>query len=109
VTRVAEGFHVNIEQLLAHARNVEAVWRRFDAVKQASTHITQDDRAYGLLCSWIPAVLEGRHRKQDELIAYVAENLDLAATELKFQAEAYQSVDNRSADQISQAGVVEHR
>lgn len=104
---MGDGFHVDIEQLLAHARNVEAVWRRFDAVKQASTHIQQDDQAYGLLCGWISGVLEGRHTTQDELIAYVAENLDIAVAELQASAEAYSSVDNSSADRIGRVGVVE--
>jgi hypothetical protein len=100
-------FRVEIEQLRVHAQNVQAVRDRFSAVQAASGNITQNDQAYGLLCGWISAVLEGRHQKQDELIAYVAENLDIAARELELSADAYDTVDNGEADRLNQIGLVE--
>jgi hypothetical protein len=100
------GFNVDIQQLRTHAQNVQAVRQRFDAVQAASAHIAQDDQAYGLLCGWISAVLEGRHRKQDELLAYVAESLDIASRELEMSADAYDTVDNDEADRLKQIGVV---
>jgi hypothetical protein len=106
---MADQFHVDIQQLRTHAQNVQAVRQRFDAVQSASTHITQDDQAYGLLCGWISGVLEGRHQKQDELLAFVAENLDMVTRELELTADAYDEIDNDNADRISQAGVVEQR
>ncbi|HVD89886.1 MAG TPA: type VII secretion target [Jatrophihabitantaceae bacterium] len=104
---MADGYEVDIAQLRTHATNVEAIKARFAAVKDASTHIAQDDSAYGLLCGWISAVLEGRHTRQDELIAYVEENLALVATALRATATHYESVDNTGADLIRAAGVVE--
>ncbi len=106
---MADQFHVDIQQLRTHAQNVQAVRQRFDAVQSASSHIAQDDQAYGLLCGWISGVLEGRHRKQDELLAFVAENLDMVSRELELTADAYDTVDNDNADRISQIGVVEQR
>jgi hypothetical protein len=100
-------FTVDIEQLRAHARNVQAVRQRFDAVQAASANISQNDQAYGLLCGWISGVLEGRHQKQDQLIAYVAESLDIAARELELSADAYDTVDNDEADRLSGIGSVE--
>ncbi|MGW5052728.1 type VII secretion target [Actinokineospora sp. NPDC004072] len=101
------GFKVDIQQLRTHAQNVQAVRQRFDAVQSASSHIARDDQAYGLLCGWIAGVLEGRHQKQDELLAYVAENLDIASRELELSADAYDEVDNDSADKLNRIGVVE--
>ncbi|MEO6086290.1 MAG: type VII secretion target [Umezawaea sp.] len=101
------GFNVDIQQLRTHAQNVQGVRQRFDAVQAASAHIAQDDQAYGLLCGWISAVLEGRHRKQDELLAYVAESLDIATRELEMSADIYDTVDNDEADRLKKIGVVE--
>ena len=101
------GFKVDIQQLRTHAQNVQAVRQRFDAVQAASAHITGDDQAYGLLCGWISGVLEGRHRKQDDLIAYVAESLDIVSRELDLSADAYDTLDNDEADRLKQIGVVE--
>ncbi|HWO61678.1 MAG TPA: type VII secretion target [Umezawaea sp.] len=101
------GFKVDIQQLRTHAQNVQAVRQRFDAVQAASAHITGDDQAYGLLCGWISGVLEGRHRKQDDLIAYVAESLDIVSRELDLSADAYDTLDNDEADRLKRIGVVE--
>jgi hypothetical protein len=99
-----DGFNVEVEQLRVHARNVEAIRSRFGAVKSASAHIAQDDQAYGLLCGWISGVLEGRHAKQDELIAYGEENLELVVKELGLSADVYQTLDGGGADLIRRAG-----
>ncbi|MCP2163571.1 type VII secretion target [Goodfellowiella coeruleoviolacea] len=100
------GFNVDIPQLRTHAQNVQAVRQRFAAVQSASAQIARNDQAYGLLCGWIAGVLEGRHQKQDELLAYVAENLDLVTEELELTADAYDTVDNDGSDRLNQIGVV---
>jgi hypothetical protein len=99
-----DGYDVSVEQLRAHAGNVDAIRARFDAVKSASAHIAQDDQAYGLLCGWIAGVLEGKHARQDELIAYVQENLRLVVEGLRGTADDYESVDSANADLIRSAG-----
>ncbi|MFL6140598.1 MAG: type VII secretion target [Labedaea sp.] len=106
---MGDQFHVDIQQLRTHADNLQAVRQRFDAVQSASSHIAHDGQAYGFLCGWISQVLEGRHQKQDELLAYVAENLDLVTGELELTADAYDTVDNDGADRIRQLGVVEQQ
>ncbi|ONI81463.1 hypothetical protein ALI144C_19210 [Actinosynnema sp. ALI-1.44] len=96
-----DGFVVDTDQIRAHAANVEAVLARFDAVKAASTHIAQDDQAYGLLCGWISGVLEGKHTRQDAVIAKVAENLRLVAAELRTSAEMYDTTEGTNASALS--------
>lgn len=106
---MVDGFHVDVEQLRAHARNIDSVKSRFDAVKSASSHIAQDDQAYGLLCGWISGILEDKHRKTDELVTYVEENLAIVSRELGSAAEEYAAMDNTATDRIRAAGVVEGR
>jgi plasmid replication initiation protein len=101
---MSQGYIVDVEQIRAHAQNVAAIRARFDAVKTASAHIAQDDQAYGFLCGWISAVLEGRHTRQDELIAYVEENLSLVTDELDFTAGQYAEVEKASVQLITTAG-----
>ncbi len=95
-----EGYHVEVEELRAHARNVDAIQARFGAVRSASAHIAQDDQAYGLLCGWVGGVLEGRHARQDELVGYVQENLALVATALRVSAQDYEAVEDTNAGLI---------
>jgi hypothetical protein len=101
---VADGFNVDVEQLRAHMRNVDAVHARFAAVKEASAHIAQDDQAYGLLCGWISGILEDKHAKQDEVIAYVEENLKIVSEQLGFTADFYANHDESSAGLMRNAG-----
>jgi hypothetical protein len=101
---MGDEFTVDPAQLRRHAANVDAVRARFDAVAGASAAIAADDAAYGLLCGWISAILEGRHVKQDELMAYVRENLSLAADSLAAAGRDYENVDGAAADRVSRAG-----
>ncbi|MDG4806716.1 type VII secretion target [Micromonospora sp. WMMD1120] len=98
------GFEVDADQIRQHARNIEALRARFAAVKAASAHITQDDAAYGLLCGWIAGVLEGRHTRQDELIAYAEENLALVVEGLGTTADNYDNADLESDNTIRKVG-----
>ena len=98
---MADGFHVVADQLRRHSRNIDTLRDRFNAVKAASAHITQNNSAYGKLCSWMPAVLEGRHKTQDELFAYVEQNLALVAEHLLDNAAAYDEADRSAADSIN--------
>ncbi|WP_100446421.1 hypothetical protein [Glycomyces xiaoerkulensis] len=81
---MGDGVGVEPEELRGHASNLESLKARF---KAASCHIQQEDEAYGLLCSWMPSVLEARHTRQDELIAFAEDNLDRAARAVRQTAD----------------------
>jgi hypothetical protein len=101
---MSAGFTVDPAQLRRHAANVEAVRAQFGAVKGASAAIAADGAAYGMLCGWIAAILEGRHVKQDELLRYVEENLSLAADALAAAGRDYEGADGAAADRVHRAG-----
>jgi len=101
---MTDEFAVDAAQLRRHIANLEAIRARFGAVKSASAAIAQADSAYGLLCSWLPPVLEGRHQRQDGLVGYVEENLSLAADALAEVARAYEETDTGAADAVRKAG-----
>lgn len=101
-----DGFSADAEQIRAHAAKIEAVQQRFGAVRAASAAIAQDDAAYGMLCSWMAGILERRHVRQDNLIAYVAENLRLASDALIRTGQDYDEVDDAAAKRLRQAGGV---
>jgi hypothetical protein len=80
------------------------VRQRFGAVRAASSAIAQDDAAYGMLCSWMAGILERRHTRQTDLIAYVEENLRLASEALIRTGQDYDDVDDAAAHRLRQAG-----
>lgn len=90
-------------QLSRHADNLDAVRARFSRVMDASAYIAQGDGAYGLLCGWNTESLEERHVRQDELVAYVADNLRLIGQGLRKAAKAYDETWSEVADAVGQA------
>jgi hypothetical protein len=88
---MSDGFTTNPQEIRTHAANVDSLRERFGNVKAASSHIAQDDQAYGLLCGWISGVLEARHQKQDELLGKAEENLSLVAKSLRDTADDYEA------------------
>jgi hypothetical protein len=101
---VSDAFQVDSSQLVRHAANVRAVRDQLTAIKSASSAITQDDSAYGLLCGWISAILERRHVDQDQLYTYVEENLQLLAEAVESTARDYNAVDGEAKSAIQAAG-----
>lgn len=101
---MSDAFQVDSAQLYRHAANVRAVREQLTAVKDASGAITQDGSAYGELCGWIPAILERRHEGQDQLYAYVAENLRLLADALDATGRDYDAADDNAQRTIRAAG-----
>ena len=99
-----DAFRVESSQLFKHAANVRAVRDQLTAVKAASSAISQDDSAYGVLCGWISAILERRHAGQDELYAYAEENLQLLADALDAAGRDYDDADRNAQDNIRAAG-----
>jgi hypothetical protein len=97
---MATGWAANPEQIRAHAENIALLRDRFGAVKTASAHIKQNDAAYGMLCGWMAGILESRHTRQDELIAFVEENLAIMTRQLRNSAEVYENIDGDSAEKL---------
>ena len=99
-----DGFSVDAQQIRAHAAKVDGVRQRFAAVRAASSAIVSDDAAYGMLCGWMAGILEARHAKQDELYAYVEENLRLASDALVRTGQDYELADDAVAERLRRAG-----
>ena len=99
-----DGVTVDTGQIRAHARNIEALAGRIAAVKAASAHIAQDDTAYGLLCGWIAGILEGRHVRQDELIADLERNLTMVVDRLRQTAKHYEAAESDAAESMRTIG-----
>ncbi|MEV6636625.1 type VII secretion target [Actinoplanes sp. NPDC051470] len=101
---MSDDLQVDSSQLLRHANNVRSVSDQLAAIKSASSAISQDDSAYGLLCGWISAILERRHAGQDDLYSYVGENLRLLADALDATAQDYDAADHNAKNTIRVAG-----
>ena len=103
---MSDAFQVDSSQLYRHASNVLAVRDQLTAIKEASTAISADHSAYGLLCGWISGILESRHAGQDALYVYVEENLRLMADAVTAAGRDYDATDASAHDRIKASGGV---
>ena len=103
---MSDAFQVDSSQLYRHASNVLAVRDQLTAIKDASTAISADHSAYGLLCGWISGILESRHAGQDALYVYVEENLRLMADAVTAAGRDYDATDASAHDRIKASGGV---
>jgi hypothetical protein len=104
VSDVSDAFQVDSSQLYRHASNVMAVRDQLTAIKDASSAISQDRSAYGLLCGWISAILQTRHAGQDALYVYVEENLRLMADAVTATGRDYDATDTSAQERIKASG-----
>src|SRR5918994_4694568 len=98
---MSAGFAVEPEELRLHSRNLDALQARFDKFAAASRHITQDSQAYGALCAWIGLLLEGRHQRQDQLVAFAARNVSGASRAIADQAATYEEAETNVAQMVA--------
>lgn len=101
---MSDAFQVDSSQLFRHAANVRAVRDQLAVIKGASSAISQDDSAYGVLCGWISAILERRHSNQEQVYTYAEENLQLLADALDSTGRDYDAVDGNAQSVIRAAG-----
>jgi hypothetical protein len=101
---MGEGYQVDPEQLRNLASRLSAFSEEFDALITASQAISQDDEAYGLLCSWMPAILEGRHQEFDEWVNFGQENMELLSQALAGTADDYEAADEANAKAFDNLG-----
>ncbi|GAA2319231.1 type VII secretion target [Glycomyces scopariae] len=90
---MSDQFEVVTDDLRTHAANIDAVRERFGAVLSAMETISQDNEAYGIICQFLPPVLEGRQDEQKELTTMAQENLEMLAEALRSTADDYDAVD----------------
>lgn len=98
---MGSGIDVDPEELRTHASHLRALNERFAAIREASSHISMSDDAYGQLCQMLPPIMEERHQDQDEGMEILAENYTLLADAIEECAADYEEADSLSAEDFT--------
>ncbi|WP_045739993.1 MULTISPECIES: type VII secretion target [Actinoplanes] len=101
---MADVVRVDPEQLRQHVTNLAIVRERLVAIRAATVGVGRDDGAYGTLCSWLPAVLETRLVRQEEIVGRLVRNLSLCAQSVSAAAAAYERADRDEGSDLRAAG-----
>ncbi|MFB9660453.1 type VII secretion target [Glycomyces mayteni] len=88
---------VQVDELHTHAVHLRGIHERFQAVQDASAHLSGGEDAYGALCAFFPAILKERHEAQEELVREIAFNVASLAGAVSDTADEYEAADEQNA------------
>jgi len=91
------GFRVDPAALETHAGVVEKVAGGVEQARAAGASILVGSDAYGILCSFLPTLLEPAQRQAVDALASVSTGLRTAATGVRDAAQSYVQLDEANA------------
>jgi uncharacterized protein YukE len=91
-------FEVVPDELRAHASHLDGLTDRLSTAADAANTVVMDDEAYGLLCSFLPPIVNATTQQDatDALKAAV-EGMSTTADKLRTAATSYDQEDNTNA------------
>ncbi|MDA3627776.1 type VII secretion target [Saccharopolyspora sp. WRP15-2] len=95
-------FQVEAEDLTAHASHLEALTDRVDTAISAAEQVSMDDEAYGLLCSFLPPIINPMEEEGLNALKAAKEGITTTADNVRQTAKEYQETDEAGADNFSQ-------
>ncbi|ATY12706.1 ESX-1 secretion-associated protein [Amycolatopsis sp. AA4] len=88
----AQGFRVEPDDLVAHASHLDGLVDRLNTAVQAADYAMSDD-AYGLLCAFLPPIINPTGEKAKEAIGGAIEGVQATADNVRTAAKSYQEGD----------------
>lgn len=85
---------VRPEDLLAHARTVDAIAAEVETARQAGDAVRVGASAYGQLCGFVPALLDHFQGAIVDGMGVAAQSLHETAQRLRQSSETYQAADD---------------
>jgi hypothetical protein len=98
---VSEGqFQVKSSDVISHAAAVDGIGDGLDAAKQAGEAVRVDTGAYGQLCQFVPALLNGLQTTLIDGIGGAVTAAHDTADALRSTATDYDAADGKAADRL---------
>lgn len=96
-----DGFEVSQDDLTAHASHVEALVDRLTTAASAADTAMSDD-AYGLLCAFLPPIIQPTGEKAKEALTAAGEGVGGLADNVKTAVKSYRDNDESNAEPFKQ-------
>ena len=93
-------FQVNSASLVSHAGEVDAIGDGLTSAAQAGQSVQTDVGAYGQLCQFVPALLNGLQQSMVDGMNTAAGSAYDTADTLRSVAASYDTADGSAADRI---------
>ena len=93
-------FKVQAEDLTAHASHLEALTDRVDTALSAAETVSMSDEAYGLLCSFLPPIVNPMEEEGINALKAAKEGITVTADNVRSSAKDYQETDDANSDEL---------
>jgi hypothetical protein len=100
---MSDAFQVNAASLASHAGEVDAIGDGLTAAAQAGQAVQTGAGAYGRLCQFVPALLNGLQQSMVDGMTTAAGSAHDTADALRSVAASYDATDRGAADRIRNA------
>jgi hypothetical protein len=97
---MSDHFQVNAASLTAHAGEVDAIGDGLSTAAGAAHTVQTDTGAYGQLCQFVPALLNGLQQAMADGMTTAADSAHDTADALRATAADYAGSDSGAADRI---------
>ncbi|GAA3362432.1 type VII secretion target [Saccharopolyspora gregorii] len=86
-------YEVVSEDLAAHAAHLDALTDRIDTAISAAEQVSMSDEAYGLLCSFLPPIINPTEQEGIAALQAAREGIETTAQNVRTSAEEYDTND----------------
>lgn len=91
-------YEVVSEELTAHASHLDALTDRLDTAVSAAREVSMSDEAYGLLCSFLPPIVNPMEEEGMNALEAAREGVEVTADNVRTTAKEYDSNDDDNAE-----------
>lgn len=91
------GFEIAAGELTAHGSHVDGLSDRLDTTLAAARIASMGDQAYGLLCAFVPAIVNPMEEKAVDALAAAVDGMRATAEHIRTTARQYAERDEANA------------
>ncbi|GAA2785692.1 type VII secretion target [Saccharopolyspora taberi] len=101
-------FEVVSEELTAHASHLDGLVDRMDSAIEAAEQVSMADEAYGLLCSFLPPIVNPMEEEGMNALKAASEGISTTADNVRSTAKNYQETDDANSDSFKPLDEAQH-
>ncbi|MCI2415796.1 ESX-1 secretion-associated protein [Saccharopolyspora sp. K220] len=94
-------YEVAAEDLTAHASHLDGLVDRVNTAISAAQTVSMSDDAYGLLCSFLPPIINPMEQDGMDALKAAEEGLSTTADNVRTTAKEYQDTDEANSELFS--------
>jgi hypothetical protein len=91
-------FEVVSEELTAHGGHLDGLTDRLNTAVSAAEQVSMSDEAYGLLCSFLPPVINPMEEEGMKALKAASEGVGITADNVRSTAKQYQDTDEGNSE-----------